>query len=177
MKKLLLIAAIIILGPGVKAQTTEPGAKPIKRTDTAKLYHPNADAKADIAAAVKQAAASHKNVLLQLGGNWCIWCIYFNDLVKNDAELDKYLRANYVVVHVNYSPENKNEKVLADLGYPQRFGFPVFVVLDDKGKRLHTQNSAYLEEGKGHSKAKVMEFFQNWSPAAIDPKSYEPKAK
>lgn len=177
MKKLLLITSIIILGLGAKAQNTETPAKPIKRTDTAKLYHPDADAKADIAAAVKKAAASHKNVLLQLGGNWCIWCIYFNDLVKNDAELDKYLRANYVVVHVNYSPENKNEQVLADLGYPQRFGFPVFVVLDDKGKRLHTQNSAYLEEGKGHSKAKVLEFFQNWSPAAIDPKSYEVKAK
>lgn len=177
MKKILLITSIVILSLGAKAQTTEAPAKPIKRTDTAKLYHPNADAKADIAAAVKQAAASHKNVLLQLGGNWCIWCIYFNDLVKADADLDKYLRANYVIVHVNYSPENKNEKVLADLGYPQRFGFPVFVVLDDKGNRLHTQNSAYLEEGKGHSKAKVMEFFQNWSPAAIDPKSYAPKAK
>ncbi|MGF7080581.1 thioredoxin family protein [Mucilaginibacter sp. UYCu711] len=177
MKKLLLITSLIILGLGVKAQTTAVPAKTVKLTDTAKLYHPAADAKADIAAAVKQAAASHKNVLLQIGGNWCIWCIYFNDLVKKDAELDKYLRDNYVVVHVNYSPENKNEQVLADLGYPQRFGFPVFVVLDAKGKRLHTQNSAYLEEGRGHSKAKVLEFFQNWSPAAIDPKSYVVNAK
>jgi thioredoxin-related protein len=177
MKKLLLITSIIILSLAAKAQTPDAPVKAIKRTDTAKLYHPAADAKADIAAAVKQASASHKNILLQIGGNWCIWCIYFNDLVKSDADLNKYLGDNYVVVHVNYSPENKNEKLLADLGYPQRFGFPVFVVLDDKGKRLHTQNSSYLEEGKGHSKAKVMEFFQSWSPAAIDPKTYEAKAK
>jgi thioredoxin-related protein len=177
MKKLLLITAIIILSIGAKAQTAAAPTKTFKPTDTAKLYHPNADAKADIAAAVKEASAGHKNVLLQIGGNWCIWCIYFNDLVKKDADLDKYLRENYVVVHVNYSQENKNEKLLADLGYPQRFGFPVFVVLDDKGNRLHTQNSAYLEEGKGHSKAKVMEFFQSWSPAAIDPKTYEVKTK
>src|SRR4051812_24148859 len=121
MKKLLLVTTILILSLGAKAQTTSVPVKAIKRTDTAKLYHPAADAKADIAAAVKQASASHKNVLLQIGGNWCIWCIYFNDLVKSDVELDKYLRENYVVVHVNYSPENKNEKVLADLGYPQRF--------------------------------------------------------
>jgi thioredoxin-related protein len=176
MKRLLLITAVIILSLGAKAQTAD-AAKPIKLTDTAKLYHPNADAKADIVAAVKKAAASHKNVLLQIGGNWCIWCLYFNNLVKNDADLDKYVRENYVIVHVNHSPENLNEKVLAELGYPQRFGFPVFVVLDDKGNRLHTQNSAYLEEGKGHSKAKVMEFFKNWSPAAIDPKSYPVKSK
>jgi thioredoxin-related protein len=177
MKKLLLVLTITIIALQANAQTVTAPVKPLRPTDTAKLYHPNADAKADIASAVKRAAAGKKHVLLQLGGNWCIWCIYFNDLVKADPELDKYLRANYEVVHVNYSPENKNEAVLASLEYPQRFGFPVFVVLDGNGKRLHTQNSAYLEEGKGHSKAKVMEFFKNWAPIALDAKSYEAKGK
>lgn len=176
MKRLILAALLAIATIAVKAQsaTTAPAVKP---TDTAKLYHPNADAKAEIAEAVKKASAEHKNVLLQIGGNWCIWCIRFNDLVTHDPDLNKYVRDNYEIVHVNYSPENKNEKLLAELGYPQRFGFPVFVVLDDKGNRLHTQNSSYLEEGKGHSKAKVMEFFKDWSPAAIDPKNYEEKTK
>lgn len=170
MKKLLFIAAVIAFSITAKAQEA---AKP----EAPHLYNPAADAKADIAAAVKTASAQHKNVLLQIGGNWCIWCLRFNDLVTKDADLSKYLADNYVVLHVNWSPENKNEKVLADLGYPQRFGFPVFVILDDKGKRLHTQNSGYLEEGKGHSKAKVMEFLQGWSPQALDPKSYAEKAK
>jgi thioredoxin-related protein len=169
MKRFLLIAAFAGLTISAKAQEAKTEAKP----DAPHLYNPNANAKAEIADAVKQASKEHKNVLLQIGGNWCIWCLRFNDLVTKDAELDKYLHDNYVVLHVNYSPENKNEKVLADLGYPQRFGFPVFVVLDDKGNRLHTQNSGYLEEGKGHSKEKVMEFFKDWSPAAIDPKTYE----
>ena len=35
--------------------------------------------------------------------------------------------------------------ILAKYGYPQRFGFPVFIVLDGNGNRIHTQNSAYLE--------------------------------
>jgi thioredoxin-related protein len=173
MKKLIFIASLIIISIAVKAQTAAPATTTVKLTDTAKLYHPEADAKADIAAAVKKASAAHKNVLLQIGGNWCIWCIRFNDLVIHDADLNKYVRDNYVIVHVNYSKENTNDKLLAELGYPQRFGFPVFVVLDDKGNRLNTENSSYLEEGKGHSKVKVMEFFKDWSPAAIDPKSYE----
>ncbi|MES2265511.1 MAG: thioredoxin family protein [Bacteroidota bacterium] len=178
MKKTLFIAFIIAFAFTANAQTTNSP----KPADTAKkvmpnLYNPAADAKADIAAAVKKANAQHKNVLLQIGGNWCSWCLLFNGLVTKDAELNKYMNDNYVVLHVNYSKENTNEKVLADLGYPQRFGFPVFVILDGKGTRLHTQNSSYLEEGKGHSKAKVMEFFENWSPKALDPKSYEEKAK
>lgn len=164
MKKILFIILIGAFTLSAKAQ------------DKPHIYNPEADAKAEIKTAVKQANAGHKNVLLQIGGNWCIWCIRFNDLVTKDPELNKFLNDNYVVLHVNYSPENKNEAVLADLGYPQRFGFPVFVVLDDKGNRLHTQNSGYLEEGKGHSKEKVMGFLKDWSPAALDPKSYE-KAK
>src|SRR5258708_35466349 len=139
MKKLLFIASLMLLTIAAKAQLSMTPA--IKPTDTAKLYNPAADAKADIANAVKRAAAEHKNVFIQIGGNWCSWCLYFNDLVSKDADLNKYLRANYVVVHVNYSKENMNEKVLAGLGYPQRFGFPVFLILDSKGNRLHTQNS------------------------------------
>jgi thiol:disulfide interchange protein len=170
MKKLFLLALIIGLSVKVNAQQTA-------KADEPKLYNPAANAKADIDAAVKKASTQHKNVLLQIGGNWCVWCLRFNDLVTKDSTLNKYMQDNFVVLHVNWSPENKNEAVLADLGYPQRFGFPVFVVLDGKGNRLHTQNSSYLEEGKGHSRNKVMEFFEGWSPKAIDPKSYAPKSK
>ena len=170
MKKSLLLAVTLIICFVANAQH-------MPKADGPKLYNPAADARADIAAAVKQASAQHKNVLLQIGGNWCVWCLRFNDLVTKDADLSKYLADNYVVLHVNWSPENKNEQVLASLGYPQRFGFPVFVVLDQQGNRLHTQNSGYLEEGKGHSKDKVMEFLQGWSPKALDPASYVDKAK
>jgi thioredoxin-related protein len=173
MKKTFFIAFLMVLIISAEAQENN---KIIKLTDTAKLYNPAANAKAGIANTVKRAAAEHKNILLQIGGNWCSWCIRFNDLVSTDRDLNKYLRNNYVIVHVNYSKENMNERVLAELGYPQRFGFPVFVVLDDKGKRLHTQNSEYLEDGKGYSKEKVMGFFKDWSPEALDPKTYE-KAK
>ncbi len=76
-------------------------------------------------------------------------------------------------VLVNWSTENKNPKAMAYLGYPQRFGFPVFVVLDENGKILHIQNSAYLEEGKGYDKKKVLQFINGWTPKAIDPITYQ----
>ena len=136
------------------------------------IYHPEADAKADIASAVQKAKAENKHVLLQLGGNWCSWCILFDKLVNSTDSLKTLRDQNYIMLHVNYSKENKNEEVLASLGYPQRFGFPVFVILNGDGQLLHTQNSAYLEQGKGHDPQKVYEFFQQWSPSAIDPKNY-----
>jgi hypothetical protein len=62
---------------------------------------------------------------------------------------------------------------LKDLGFPQRFGFPVFVILGADGNRLHTQNSAYLEEGKGHSVEKIKEFLEAWTVKALDPTNYK----
>jgi len=137
------------------------------------VYHPEANAKAEIAAAVAKAKQENKHVFIQIGGNWCGWCKTFHELTTTDEELKNYIAENYEVVHVNYSKENENKEILAELGYPQRFGFPVFVILDGSGNRIHIQNSGYLEEGQGHSKKKVMEFLQQWSPAALNAKNYK----
>lgn len=166
MKQLIVFLALTLSSLQATAQEEKPT-----------IYNPQANAQQQINNAVKQAAKEKKHVLLQIGGNWCVWCIRFHNTVNGDSTLKKQMDDNFVVVHLNYSPENKNEKVLTSLGYPQRFGFPVFVVLDAKGNRLHTQNSAYLEEGKGHSKEKIAEFFKHWSPTALNPASYQEKAK
>lgn len=130
---------------------------------TVKIYNPDADAKKEVTAAVAKAAAEGKHVFLQIGGNWCPWCVRFHKMVTEDAKLDSLIRANYEVVKVNYSKENNNHEFLATLGYPQRFGFPVFVILDGKGNVLHIQDSGYLEQDKGYSFEKVERLFLNWS--------------
>ncbi|WP_158796207.1 thioredoxin family protein [Pedobacter sp. L105] len=137
-----------------------------------KIYNPNADARADLKAAVTRAKKLNKHVFVMVGGNWCSWCLAFHHLVDNTPELKSYLDGNYETVLLNYSKENKNEAVLASLSHPERFGFPVFVILDGNGKLLHTENSAYLEEGKGHNPKKVLDFLKNWNYTALDPATY-----
>ena len=80
---------------------------------------------------------------------------------------------SYIAIKVNYSKENRNYAILKKLNYPQRFGFPVFIILDKNGNRIHTQNSAYLEEGDSYSRKKVLEFLNNWSPEALNPDRYK----
>lgn len=137
------------------------------------IYNPEADAKTDISAAVKKASKEGKHVFLQIGGNWCPWCVKFHRFVDDDSEIKKYVEENFEVVKVNYDQKNKNEAVLSELGFPQRFGFPVFVILDGKGNRIHTQNSAYLEKDKSYNRELVLQFFKHWSPTAVDPNSYK----
>lgn len=140
---------------------------------TFNLYKPEENAKQQISAAVKEAKDSNKHVLIQIGGNWCIWCARFNDLITTDKSIDSLVNENYAVYHLNYSKENFNLDLLKKYKFPQRFGFPVFLILNEEGDLLHTQNSEYLESGKGYDKEKVIAFFNNWSKKALDPSQYK----
>jgi hypothetical protein len=86
--------------------------------------------------------------------------------------LDSILKADYVLVRINYSKENRNPETMTLLEYPQRFGFPVLVLLDAEGNRLNTQNTAYLEQDKGYNAEKVKGFLLDWNRAAINPVNY-----
>ena len=135
------------------------------------IYNPHADARADISTAVAKAKQEGKNVLIQVGGNWCKWCLRLEKLMRSDEEVGKLLD-QFVYIHVNYSDENKNPEVLAELGYPQRFGFPVLLVLDAQGKLVHTQDSAFLEKGNGHDPKMVARFLEAWTPKALQNPGY-----
>lgn len=130
-----------------------------------KLYDENENAKEKLETAIKQAQKEGKHILIQMGGNWCKWCLRFDEFVKNNNEISKILEENYVVLHLNYN--KKDFETLERLEHPERFGFPVIIILDQNGKRLHTQNSYYLEEGESYHAKKVLSCFADWTPKAI----------
>ncbi len=143
--------------------------------ETKKLYDTSLDGMKQIKEAVTAAKSAGKQVLIQYGGNWCPWCLRFDAWSKADPEISKIMDENYIAVKLNYSPENYNYESNVFLGNPSRFGFPVFIILDGKGKVLHIQDSALLEEGQGYNQKKVVSFLKNWTAAAIIP--HEPKAQ
>lgn len=158
MKKLILIALFILTGMSGWCQET-------------KIYDEQRDAMEQIYDAVQQAKQEGKFVLCQVGGNWCPWCIRFAQFTQKDEAVKRLIDSNFVYIHVNYSPANRNLEAMNRMHRPDRFGFPVLVVLDANGEVLHIQNSAYLEEGKGYNSKKVTEFLANWTPKAVMPEN------
>lgn len=141
--------------------------------DNKNIYNPNANAGEDISFAIKTAKEQNKHVFIQIGGNWCPWCLKLHEFYQNDIQIDSVMKADFVTVLVNYSRENKNLDVMQTLQFPQRFGFPVIVILNQDGSLIHTQNSAYLEEGKGYNKKLFMDFLKSWNVDAINPENYK----
>lgn len=140
-----------------------------------KVYDEEINPMEQIERALAEAKSEGKFVICQIGGNWCPWCLRFAAFIETDSVVKKMIDDNFVYIHVNYHPRKSKKgpqaQVAADmmrrLGNPARFGFPVFVVLDENGNVLHIQDSVFLEEGEGYSQDKTLQFFKNWTPKAV----------
>ena len=149
------------------------------QTTNKRIYDENINPLEQIDKAIKQAKDENKYVACQVGGNWCPWCLRFADFITNDSSIDSLVTNNYIYIHVNYNPRKSlgetqqkiGKQLMTRLHNPDRFGFPVIVILDENGNVLHTQDSSFLEEGKGYNKEKVIRFFKNWTPTAANTKN------
>ena len=84
--------------------------------------------------------------------------------------INSVIEQNFVYIHANYHPRKAGEvgkALMKRLNNAGRFGFPVLVVLDEKGQIIHIQDSGLLEEDKSYNQKKVLSFFQNWTPKAV----------
>jgi len=126
------------------------------------IYDSNADARADIAAAVERAAKENKHVLIQWGANWCGWCHKLHDFFAEDETAMTLLDAGYVMVLVD---TDVNKALLEEMAVEPR-GIPYLTVLDGAGKKLVDQETGALETGSRHDPDKVNPFLKKWQPAA-----------
>jgi thioredoxin-related protein len=160
----------ILDGPGMEREVTEQPTKSLK-----KVYNEEINPIEQIDQAVAKAKAEGKFVVCQVGGNWCPWCLKFADFIANDTAISKVIDENFEYIHVNYNPRKsqgpeqveQGKALMKRLDNAGRFGFPVFVILDEEGKILHIQDSSFLEEGEGYNQEKVLRFFKNWTPSAV----------
>lgn len=128
------------------------------------IYPGPEQAKADLAAGLKAAAATHKHVILDFGGNWCGDCqvldIYFHD-PANKPLLD----ANYVLVHVNIGHMDQNQDIAERYQIPLKKGVPALAVLDEHGKLLYSQRTGEFESMRRMEIGSVTSFLLQWKPS------------
>ena len=94
MNNFIFIVLLIWTGTTINAQTSEEVQK--ERAGYEQPYHPEEDGDMRINQVLKQAKKEGKKVLVQIGGNWCVWCLRFNHLVTTPPELKQILNKTYI---------------------------------------------------------------------------------
>jgi thiol:disulfide interchange protein len=161
MKTVSLLCLSLFLLPAAALAQQPPHAAPAARKP---IYDEKADGAQQIEKALALARKQKKNVLLQFGANWCIWCHRLHELSASDRAIAATIKKGYVVVLIDVN-EKHNAETNTRYGNPTQFGLPAIVVLDRDGKQLTTQDTGKLEEGDHHDPAKVLAFLQQWAPS------------
>lgn len=147
------LALSLLAVAAVAAPAPEPAKGP---------FDPARDAFKDLDAAKAEAQRTGRRILLDVGGNWCPWCMRLHAFWDDNHEVKALRDKHFVFVLVNFSKENKNEAFLQQ--FPKIPGFPHFFVLDAQGRLVQSQDTGVLEEGKGYGAAKLTGFLNAWKP-------------
>ena len=150
--KLFALAALLAVGAATA------------RSANREIYPAPDQAKADLAAALKTAAQTHKRVLIDFGGNWCGDCQVL-DIYMHNAENLRILDDNYVLVHVNVGHMDENLDIANQYQVPLTRGVPAIAVLSEKGKLLYSQKGGEFESMRRMESSAVTTFLVQWKPS------------
>jgi thioredoxin-related protein len=120
----------------------------------------------DLQAAIGEALRTDRNILLDVGGHWCKWCMHLDKFFTDHPDVLALRDKNFVVVYVNFSDLNKNEKFLKQFPAPK--GFPHLYVLNSDGKLIQSEDTGKLEDGKsGYDPDKIRAFLTEYGPGKL----------
>jgi protein disulfide-isomerase len=108
---------------------------------------------ADHDAALKQAAAENKYVLIDFSGSdWCGWCIKLDNEVFSKPEFTAYAKDNLILVLLDFprSKPQPDEIKARNNQLAQKYsiqGFPTVLILDPQGKVI--KRTGYQQGGPG----------------------------
>lgn len=124
-------------------------------------YDPQANPFDQYHAAIQQAQAQHKLVLVVAGGDWCSWCYRLDRFISRNDDVNSALHDAFVVVKVYIGDENYNELFFSQL--PEARGAPHFWVISPERNVLASESTGKFEHGKrDYDKDALLGFIQQW---------------
>jgi hypothetical protein len=126
------------------------------------LYRADANANAEIRAALFRAASGHKRVLLVFGGNWCYDC-HVLDAAFHSAEIAPLLKP-FEVVHVDIGEFDKNLDIARRYDMLAEQAVPAIAVLDSDGRLLYAQRKHEFSATRRLGPEDLIAFLQRWKP-------------
>ncbi len=124
-------------------------------------YDPQRDALQDGRDAIKLASATNRRILIELGGDWCKWCLLLDRFLNKNPEIKTQLHQTFVLLKVNVSDENDNSAFLKV--FPQTLGYPHMYITESNGKLLLSKDTAQFLVNGQYSVKRFKAFFKRWA--------------
>ena len=154
------VTLTLLLCAGLTPLAAQAPKAPVVKPAEPGPFDPARDSFKDLEAAKAEAQRSGRRILMDVGGNWCPWCLRLHAFWEAQADVKALRDQGFVLLMVNWSKENKNAAFLAQ--YPKVKGFPHLFVLDAEGKVLHSQETDVLEQDRGYSPERIRAFLKAW---------------
>jgi thiol-disulfide isomerase/thioredoxin len=134
------------------------------RTPLPYPYDEHADADAAVARAKARALATHKLLLVDLGGNWCADCRILAGTMAV-PEVRAFVDAHYEVVTVDVGRFDKNLQIPASYGVTHRLdGVPSLLVVDPASDRLiDAGHIAALADARHMTPQSLADWLAQWT--------------
>jgi len=167
----ILLGTLIVAAFGGSPFVRTPAQEPAKREapQSPPIYDENADARADIAAALAHAKKENRRVLIEWGKNTCSWCVALHATLTKDKDVARKLLYEYDVVRVAVDSNGKNLDVAKSFGLEVP-ATPFLTILDAEGRVLVHQRTTLLERAgeTAHDPRKVLEFLGQYEAVPLD---------
>jgi thioredoxin 1 len=124
-------------------------------------YDEAASPAAELPAALEQARASGKRVLIVFGANWCPDCRALDHEFHTSQDVSKLIEARYVVLKVDVGHFDKNLDFARLYGEPIAKGIPSVVVVTPKDEVVYETRAGELANARQMGDKAMVEFFQN----------------
>jgi thiol-disulfide isomerase/thioredoxin len=167
MKRLVLASLTALLLAGSAGAVPAPRVSVATTADLPVVvrypYDENADADAAVAAAFARARASHKRVLIDLGGNWCGDCVVLANIMAL-PEMKPFLARHFEVVSVDIGREDKNLQIPARFGVDLKGGVPTMLIVEPDGRTLvDAGHIAALEDARHMTPQGLADWLAQWA--------------
>ncbi|MGL1958421.1 MAG: thioredoxin family protein [Colwellia sp.] len=134
-----------------------------------KIYDDSRDPFKDAFAALALAKETNRNVLIEIGGNWCSWCHKMDAFLAKNPAIYQELHQKFVLLKVSVSDSNENEKFMATL--PPVLGYPHMYISTAAGKMVLSKDTAELQDDGNYSSQQWLAFIKKWQVAKTDKKN------
>lgn len=123
-------------------------------------YDPARDPFVDGRAALQLAQQTNRRIFIEVGGNWCSWCLQLDKFLDENQHIREQLHQYFVVLKINVSEKNDNAEFMA--GFPKPLGYPHIYIAEADGTIILSKDTAQLLDNSRYSATRFQQFIDKW---------------